>query len=258
MILRKNPLFKLIHRLWENRWLYTFTASCTATIVGISLTFGINSCREKRRARTEARESIIQAVENLHSRSLMIDDYLEVINLQDSLSQEVSIMWHSDQSVPDSVVTAFVQSLFKIKTYPTDQSFEKIFRESFQLWEVLDQDDLTEMIRDAYITTNALEEYCLSHNQTLQQKLEDCELGNFMWMSINDIWEKLMADKKFCYYMALRYICTQTVNVVNEDHHRDLEKIDSICKTLDYPIAEIETNTLTVTTNKENSTVDKQ
>lgn len=252
-----KPVSRLLDRLWENRWLYTFTASCMATIVGISLTFGLNSCRETRRARQEARESIIQAVENLHSRSLDIDDYLETISLQDSLYLEVSNLWYSDQQVPDSLVVAFGKALFSIRSNSSDQSFEKIFRESYQLWEVLDQDELTEMIRSAYVETNELEEYCISHNQMLQQKLEDCEFGNFMWKSKGEILEKVKENEKFGYYMAIRNACTQGFKVVNEDHHKDLVKIDSICKTLGYPIGKIEKSSLEVTTNNTGTTVDR-
>lgn len=38
---------RLFRLLVETRWFFTMTASGTATIIGISLTFGINSCREE-------------------------------------------------------------------------------------------------------------------------------------------------------------------------------------------------------------------
>jgi hypothetical protein len=59
---KQNPFSCFYHELCETRWFYTFTASCTTTIVGISLTFGINSCRESRRIKQESHRLLKRAI----------------------------------------------------------------------------------------------------------------------------------------------------------------------------------------------------
>lgn len=52
-----NPIKSFFKQLIEAKWFYTFSASAMATIVGISLTFGLNSLRESNRKESEAKRS---------------------------------------------------------------------------------------------------------------------------------------------------------------------------------------------------------
>ncbi len=238
---KKNPMKRLFRKMCETRWFYTFTASCTATIIGISLTFGINGCRETRRAREEARESIIQAVDELHSRARKVEVGMRTILVQDSLFFIVNDMGDTGVEAADSTKNEFCNALFSWKDTRAHKSVEKIFTESYQLWQVLDQDELTELIGQAYDLINMLEEFKDKHTRQLFEEIKQCELSpRFINESWEGMYDKLLSNSEFCFYMTMRYPFTRTMNIAQEANQKLLERIDSLCEVHGYVKDEIE------------------
>jgi hypothetical protein len=233
--MKNNLVAKFYNRLKETRWFYSFTASCAATIVGISLTLGVNSCSESRRARRVARESIVQAVDNLHTRSEQIDSYLRNISRQDSIYDVVADLYNSGATIPDSVADEFLNLIFSVQFNIADKGFEKIFLESYQLWQELDQNELTSMITSAYNMTDFLENFCQSHNNQMLQEIKQCGLeANFLDDEAAETTKQILSSKDYRFYMNTRSLHTKGMNVANEVHHDIIARIDSVCQTLNY------------------------
>jgi hypothetical protein len=232
---RKNPITRLYHKLCETRWFYTFTASCTATIVGISLTFGINGCRESRRVKQEAQESIMQAVQNLHVRADGIDEVLEHMARQDSLYLTVLYCNRHNIEIPDSLAYECVDAIISERYYVTDTSFEKIFRESYQLWQILDDDELTHKIVTSFNMVNDIEKYCQSSQLSLSEKLENTDFNESLWGDNDHITVDILAhNQRLHYFMGNRYYNTKRSLNVAKLLHQTIAEIDSICLASGY------------------------
>jgi hypothetical protein len=237
MAKKKNFIVRAYRKLVETRWFYTFTASCTATIVGISLTIGINSCREQRRVRQDARDSIMQAVNNLHSRSEGIDDYLKQLSLQDSTFQVAYDLYNDGKEIPDTIAGAFTDALWSFCFHFGDRSFEKIFLESYQLWQELDQDELTKGITAAFYLTDLLEDYYTKHYNQIREEMKHSGVRS-VDEDYKTLTETLLKNKEFCFYMSARSGDTPLMKMVNEGRYQLLEYIDSICEAAGYIEAE--------------------
>jgi hypothetical protein len=232
---KQNPLSRLYHKLCETRWFYTFTASCTATIVGISLTFGINSCRESHRTKQEAQESVMQAVENLHNRADLIDDVLQHTALQDSLYLTILAYDRNNIEISDSLAAECAGTMLSDFDTFSDTSFEKIFRESYQLWQVLGHDELTDKISMGYSVVNHIEDFCQSSRLALFQKLDDTDFKETLWSGdTHEIIDILVNNRKLHFFMVNRYKNTKSFLNEAEFLHKTIAEIDSICLALGY------------------------
>ncbi len=242
MAFNRKIFSRAYHKLVETRWLFTFTASCTATIVGIALTFGINSCRNSRIAEQEAKESLEQAVGNLRGRTIRIADFLDQIYLQDSLYNIVIDLHMSNQSIPDSIAKKFATAVCTFEEYTNNTSYERLYRESYQMWQVLSQDDLADKIDFAYDIINVLENYCETSNAMLLEKMGQCKGASHAFISANaqELTKALISSDDFCFYMSARAMKSKSMKGFQEDQYEVMEEIDSICKSLNYQIKEVE------------------
>jgi hypothetical protein len=229
MALNRKIFSKIYHKLIETRWLFTFTASCTATIVGITLTFGINSYRENRRVEQEARESIMQAIENLHLRADYIDIVFSDLACQDSLYNEVRELYSTNQEIPDSLSRAFLSSLLQYRPEIGNTSYEKMFLGSYQLWQELDKECFTYGLSAAFALSNSLEEYCHYHHQQIYIEMQKCTGIGKSFRDHSNIMDKtkaLMESDEFCFYMYSRAISTSAMQERNDLSHKLLELLD--------------------------------
>ncbi len=231
----RKPLAQLFHKLLETRWFFTFTASCTATIVGISLTFGINSCRETRHMQQDARDSILEAVESLHDRGPGLAKSIDVMMQQDSLFNVIYKLHRHNEAIPDSLADNFIEAITSGRFNLSDRSIEKIFNESYQLWQALDQDALTKLIRADFILTNEVSNYCDTHTEQLYQHIEqycpEAYTSPDNLVAIN----KILNNEQFCCYMEKRHMLTPGFKmVINNMHEEILSDIDSLCAALGY------------------------
>jgi hypothetical protein len=237
MVLGRKTLSRIYHKLVETRWLFSFTASCTATIVGISLTFGINSCRESRRIEHEARESIMQSVENIHTRSDYIDVAFDDMVYQDSLFNLVSELYSTNRSIPDSLSKSFMNAMILYRPEIGNDSFEKMFLGSYELWRELDQEDFTYCLSAAFALANSLEDYCHYHHQRLYEEMQKCDgLGTACRDHSPSIskTKALLDNDEFCFYMTSRAISTKAMLERKDLNHQIIEAIDQECITLGY------------------------
>lgn len=148
----------LYRKLIEARWFYTFTASAMATIVGISLTFGLNSLRESNRTKSEAKRSIMQALDNIDDRIDQSHGWIQGLSGQDSIFQVVYGMHKAGVAIPDSTCAEFAARMPLMQVYLCDHEFEKMFRESYQLWQILGHEELRDKMTGCYELLNYIEE----------------------------------------------------------------------------------------------------
>lgn len=125
--------------------------------MGISLTLGINSCRDNHRKKTEAEESVMEAVGNISIRTEQTGLYVGILEKQNEIYQLADSIYQSGAEIPDSICVKFKSTLPQIQTTISDHGFEKIFRESYQLWQVLDQKELTDLINCSFEILNYTE-----------------------------------------------------------------------------------------------------
>lgn len=149
---------KFYKKLLDARWFYTFTASAMATIVGISLTFGLNSLRESNRKKSEAKLSIMQALDNIDDRIDQSHGWIQGLSSQDSIFQVVDEMYKSGVAIPDSTCMEFAGRIPLMQVYLCDHEFEKLFRESYQLWQILGHDELRDKMTGCYELLNYIED----------------------------------------------------------------------------------------------------
>lgn len=201
-----SSIKRFFRKLVEYRWFYTFSASATATIVGISLTFGINSCRDNHRKKTEAEESVMEAVGNISIRTEQTGLYVGILEKQNEIYQLADSIYQSGAEIPDSICVKFKSTLSQIQTTISDHGFEKIFRESYQLWQVLDQKELTDLINCSF--------EILNYTETLSTDLIDSMLEQIVMCNEDTplpgtdarfFTEAMLRRPQFRFYMSLRF-----------------------------------------------------
>lgn len=220
-----NVIVRFFRMLVEARWFFTFSASVCATVVGISLTFGINSCRETNRIKKEGRKSLVQASENLNERIEEARRWLSVINRENEIYEKADSILTSGAQLPDSVAMEFYNSFPYVRLSSFDHEFEKIFRGSYQLWQVQDiNDSLYFYIRECYDGLNIVEETCLSLTEGLLQLLAEINVRNNFYRQAPQKWSNsLVTDPSFQYFMSIRSVKTDVADNILSDVEQDYE-----------------------------------
>lgn len=222
-------------KLIEYRWFYTFSASATATIVGISLTFGINSCRDNHRKRAEAEESVMEAVGNISIRAKQMRQWCDLLEEQNRIYLTADSIYRSGTEIPDSVCVLFRETLPQLQTFLTDHGFEKVFRESYQLWQVLDQKKLTDLINGCFEILDYTEPLCQELLESMLSHMEECNRETpFVGRDSRFFTEAMLARPQFRLYMSLRV--GKVMLLQNYDRMLDhlLGKVEHICDELGY------------------------
>lgn len=216
---KKNPIASFFRLLVETRWVFTFSASATATIIGISLTFGINSCRERQRVRGELEKSMVQASENLLERLEETHEWVEIIQRENRLYELADSFLKADGDIPDSVVTDFVNSIPYIRLSAFDHDFEKIFRGSYQLWQQYNSnDDLRYYIASCFDGLNVVEETCQEMTDEMLTQIEEInKTDNLFLLPKKDRINLLLKSHHFRFFMAVRAVKMQiAANILEE------------------------------------------
>ena len=205
---RGNPVSRFFRMLIEARWFFTFSASATATIVGISLTFGINSCRETRKARREMEKSLIQASDNLAERMEEAEKWIEILASEDRIYERADSILTLTGSLPDSVSVEFYNSLPYIRLSSFDHEFEKIFRGSYQLWQLQNrQDSLIFYIGQCYDGLNIVESTCDAMTEGMLEQIGIINSENQFYRSPSHEWTRsLVSNPRFQYFMSVRTV----------------------------------------------------
>ena len=200
-----DKIKSFFRKLVEYRWFYSFTASATATIVGISLTFGINSFLDKRHKVLEAEKSVMEAVSNISIRMNQLGGNIELLESQNDLFFYADSLFEAGKEIPDSVCVMFKAMMPKIQTNISDHGFEKVFRESYQLWHVLDQNKLTNLIDGCFGILNYTEPLS---NELLDSMIDQIVMCNddtpLRGTDARFFTEAMLNRPKFQFYTSLR------------------------------------------------------
>lgn len=196
-------------RLRRGRWWSDMTASGIATILGIALTFGVDSCVTRARERKEMRESLVQAVDNLKERFADTGEYMEIIEMQNAVYVTADSIYRLGALLPDSVCEAFRNTMPYVKISAYDHEFEKIFRGSYELWQLQhSSDSLAFYIGQCYDGLNTVETTCQKLGESLLEKIAVVNASKSFFRSESDReWTlALLDDPEFQYYMAVRRV----------------------------------------------------
>lgn len=205
---RRNFLSRGFDRLVEARWFFAMSASMVATITGISLTFGINSCRENRRKDDEMRKSMLQAAENLSDRFNDAQEWIDIIELQDRVYSRTDSIYFSGEELTDSICEEFRYSLPYVKISAFDHEFEKVFRGSYQLWQLQTAtDSLAFYICLCYDGLNTVEKTCEYLTESLLEEIGNVNVDTHFYRSEPREWTvTLLENPRFQYYMSVRRV----------------------------------------------------
>lgn len=116
-------------------------------MTGISLTFGLNSLRESYRKKSEAKQSIMQALDNINDRIEQSHVWIRNLSIQDSVYRIVDDLHRTGKNIPDSTCVEFASQMPLMQVYLCDHEFEKLSRESYQLWQILDHKELRDRMQ---------------------------------------------------------------------------------------------------------------
>lgn len=228
-------LRKFYDKLIDHNWFYTFTASATATIVGISLTLGINSCRDSQRKKTEAEKSIMEAVGNIGIRIDQLNKFHDLLESQNRIYAVADSIHKTGEEIPDSICSEFKTLLSSFNFYISDHGFEKVFRESYQLWQVLDQDMLTRMVNANFEMLSSAEPLCAEMlNSLLDQIAKANNTTPFVGKGARTFTEIMLNRPEFAMYMAIRMSKTSMIEgfCAMLDHAQ--KRCVEICDELEY------------------------
>lgn len=205
---RSNRLKRAFQKLVEVRWFFTFTSSLCATVIGISLTFGINSCREARRAREEMRKSMLQASDNLNDRFNDAKGWLEIIEYQNEIYSEADSLYSTGSELPDSLCVEFWNAIPYVRIASYDHDFEKIFRGSYQIWQLQSREDsLAFDIGVCYDGLNLVENTCAELTEGMLEKIGEINSRERFYRLPPREWtETLLSDSDFQYFMVVRKV----------------------------------------------------
>lgn len=221
---RKNPLARFFRMLVEARWFFTFSSSVCATVSGIALTFGINSCRETHRIHKEIVKSLIQASDNLYDRMEETRNWVAVINRENRLYTRADSILSASGTIPDSVALEFYNSLPYVRLSAFDHDFEKIFRNSYQLWQLQNSNDsLRFYIEQCYDGVNMVEQTCQILTDEMLELIGAVNASRNFYRTAPKEWTlTLITDPRFQYFMSVRRVKTQIassiLSQVSEDY----------------------------------------
>jgi hypothetical protein len=137
--------------------------------------------------------------------------------------------------IPDSLADACAGAMISDHETLADTSFEKIFRESYQLWQELDHDDLTNKISKGYQFVNDIENFCQSSRLVLLQKLDEIDFKESLWSGDPHLVTDILAqNRRLYFFMGMRY--ENTKSFLNEAKYlrKIIAEIDSICLAIGY------------------------
>lgn len=218
-----NPVFRFFRMLVEARWFFTFSSGLCSTIIGISLTFGINSCRESRRLQRDVQKSMLQATENLGERIDEAKRWLSVI-IEENKTYEVADSFLTvEGKIPQDISIDFYNSLPYVRLSSFDHEFEKIFRGSYELWQVHNNNDsLNYYISQCFDGLNIVETTCEDLTESMLELIGVINAEKNFYRSSAQEWTyTLVSNPKFQYYMSVRNVKSEIASAILEQVGED-------------------------------------
>lgn len=197
-----------LRRLRRYGLLAEMTVSVIATVLGIGLTFGIDGCVERRRQQEEMRKSMLQAVDNLGERFDDARKWVDRISAQNQAYREADSLYQAGAEVPDSLCEKVRYTLPYIKISAFDHEFEKIFRGSYQLWQLQNRSDsLAYYIGQCYDGLNMVETTCQALTEGMLEQIGAVNaVKGFHRLPPREWTLALLGDPQFQYYMSVRRV----------------------------------------------------
>lgn len=204
----RNFAGAFLKKLARATWFSAFSASVCATIVGISLTFGIDSCIEHRREKKEMQKSMLQAVDNLGERIEDAQRWVEIIENENRLYEISDSIYSITKTLNDSLCREFYNSVPYIRISAFDHEFEKIFRGSYQLWQLQSANDsLAFYISQCYDGLNMVEQTCQTLSEGMVEQIGAVNAAKHFYRTEPREWTlTLLSDPQFQYFMSIRKV----------------------------------------------------
>lgn len=213
-------------RRW--RWFSSVTASTLATVIGICLTFGIDGCVQRNREKKELVKSMVQAVDNLGERFEETQQWMDKLLMQNREYETTDSIYFSGTQLSDSICEEFRNKMLYVKISAFDHDFEKIFRGSYQLWQLQNQSDsLVYYITQCYDGLNVVENTCQELTESMVEEIGYVNAEKHFHRLSNRQWtETLLNDPRFQYYMSIRwgkaYIASRILERAREDFEKNV------------------------------------
>ena len=222
---KRNPIGRLLRMLVEARWFFAVTASGVATILGISLTFGINSCREQQRQQREIQKSLLQAVDNLSDRFEYAQIWMEMIEKQNEIYSVADSINSEGGSLADSICDMFRRNMVYILMSTNDHEYEKIFRGSYQLWQLQNNEDsLVYYIAQCYDGLNIVENTSFELIDSMLKEIGDVNQKTPFFRQQPREWTlALINNPSFQYYMSIRKVKSNIIGDILRQAKKDFD-----------------------------------
>ena len=223
---KKNFLSKGFNRLVEARWFFAMSASMVATITGISLTFGINSCRDNQRKNEEKKKSMLQAVDNLADRFQDAEEWISALRRQSDVYNYTDSVYFSGGHLTDSICEKFRYTMPFVKISAFDHEFEKVFRGSYQLWQLQNNtDSLAFYICLCYDGLNIVEKTCEELTEGMLEKIGEVNSRkSFNRLPPREWTVTLLEDPNFQYYMSVRKVKAEIAGQILRMAKKDFDE----------------------------------
>lgn len=214
---------------WRRRraggWWAELAAGTLATVIGIGLTFGIDSCVTRQREKAEFRKSMLQAVDNLSERFDDTRYWLDRIENQNRVYRLADSTYYATGSLPDSLCVEFRQTMPYIKVSAFDHDFEKIFRGSYQMWQLQTSgDSVVYYIGECYDVLNTVENTCRTLTEGMLEQIGAVNASrHFYRMEPREWTEALITDPHFQYYMSIRRGKTLLASMLFDEEQEEFE-----------------------------------
>lgn len=215
-----------LKRSRRERWISDMTAGCIATMIGIGLTFGIDSCVDRQREKRELRKSMLQAIDNLGERFDDTELWLGKILDQNRIYEIADSIYYATGDLPDSISLKFRTTIPYIKVSAFDHDFEKIFRGSYQLWQLQSQSDsLVYYIGQCYDGLNTVEATCRELTEGMLEQIGLINAAKHFHRTSPREWTlALLTDPQFQYFMSIRWGKATVASYTFQDAKTDYER----------------------------------
>lgn len=200
-------------------WKLELIVNVLATIIGIWLTFGIDSCVDSRREKREAVRSLLQAVDNLGERFEYTQEWIDIVENQNHVYHIADSINVAGGRLPDSICDRFRMTMPYVQISAFDHDYEKIFRGSYQFWQLHNNDkNLVFYISQCYDGLNLVESNCREMCDGMLQQIGICNASKQFYRMDNRRWTlTLLNDAGFQYYMAVRGVKSSiTANIFRQ------------------------------------------
>ena len=159
---------------------------------------------------------MLQAVGNLGERFQDTEEWVDIIETQNRVYAVADSLYVNGLELPDSLCEEFRYTMPYIRLASYDHDFEKIFRGSYQLWQVQNSgDSLVYYISQCYDGLNIVESTCEELTESMLETIGAVnESKEFYRLNPREWSMALLADPSFQYYMSVRRVKADIISYI--------------------------------------------